>query len=166
MIWLLTVCYLCVHFLLFVLVFRHQPRFQTEGGVFLLHVLSAAVAVTILLVRFALGPSEEKFALALAAGAAHGIYSLSFLEIWALSDGGYSLRVLHEVVLRGKSTLPELEAHFTAMSSGKKEGRLDSLLDLGLVQKEGNDYSLTSRGKVVAKCIAIFGLLAQLKKTG
>lgn len=164
--WLLIACYLCVHLALFVFIFRHQPRFQTEGGVLLLHIVSAAALVSILFVRFALGPNEEKFALAVAAGAAHGIYSLSFLEIWALSDGGYSLRVLYEVVVRGKSTLPELEAAFTVMSGRKKQGRLDSLLKLGLVNKEGNGYSLTSRGKVVAKFIAVLGHLAQLKITG
>ena len=43
------------------------------------------------------------------AAAAHGIYSLSFLECWALSEGGYSLRVLDEIVRRGTVPLVDLE---------------------------------------------------------
>jgi hypothetical protein len=166
MTWLLIICYLALHFTLFVLIFRHQPRFRTEGGVFLLHVVSAVALFAVMLVWFALSPSHTRLALAIGAAAAHGIYSLSFLEIWALSDGGYSLRVLAAVVSRGQSTVTELEAHFTALSSGKKEGRLDSLLELGLVTKDGNAYALTPRGKVVAKFIAGIGYLAQLEKTG
>lgn len=119
-----------------------------------------------MLAWFGLAPSGERFAIVIAACAAHGIYSLSFLEIWALSEGGYSLRVLHEVVQRQQSTLPELEAHFSVLSSDKKEGRLDSLLKLHLLKKDGSNYSLTTSGKTVAKFIETIGHLAQLEKTG
>lgn len=166
MTWLLIVFYLVLHFTLFVFIFRHHPRFRSEGGVLLLHVASAVALVAGMLVWFGLSPSQTRLAFAVGAGAAHGIYSLSFLEIWALSDGGYSLRVLAAVVSRGQSTAAKLEAHFTALSSGKKEGRLDSLFELGLVQKDENTYALTPRGNVVAKFIAGIGYLAKLEKTG
>lgn len=166
MIWILIICYLTFHFASFVFIFRHQPRFRTEGGVFLLHVVSAVTLIFIMLVWFCLSPSQTRFAFVAGAGAAHGIYSLSFLEIWALSDGGYSLRVLSAVVSRGRSTVAKLEVHFAALSSEKKEGRLDSLIHLGLVQKESNAYALTPRGQVVAKFIAVIGRIAQFGKTG
>ena len=89
------VAYLSAHFLLYALVFRNLRFFYQEKNIFLYHAisffsLSAAGAGLLVWEPAALGR-------VIAAVSLHGIYSLSFLELWALSDGGYSLRILDQI---------------------------------------------------------------------
>lgn len=164
--WMMIFSYLIFHFFLFVSYFRHRPAFRTEGGILLLHLISVVLLIILEILSCWPSPSQADFAFIIGSTAGHCIYSLTFLEIWALSEGGYSLRVLSEVVKNKHSTIEGLEKHFAALSSGKKEERLDSLLVLGLVQKRQNTFSLTSRGKYLALFIAGICYLSQLDKTG
>jgi len=65
-----------------------------EKGIFRLHLFSA---VPLALVAFALvmsGAIETQWPVVLGALSVHGIYSVSFLELWSLSQGGYSLSIV------------------------------------------------------------------------
>ncbi len=86
--------YLALHFLLYVLVLRGRPLVQSERGIFLYHFGSAAVFT---LVAFCLAVSyfsDAAIAIAIGLSALHGIYSLSFLELWTLAEGSYSMSIL------------------------------------------------------------------------
>lgn len=157
--------YLVAHFLLYVFVFRHRRFFWTENGVFMFHVFPALGLVGVMSVVFLWSPTVDRFALLIGAGAAHGIYSLSFLEVWVLSEGGYSLRVLNELVKRGTAKPDDLERQFLNVSARKKMGRLDSLIGLGLVAAEGEHLKLTGKGRIAAGIMALIAASAGLRTT-
>ena len=157
--WMIIIGYLAVHLALYVAAFRFWPVFRTEGGIFLYHLVSALVVVVLTVSALIATPSIERVALCLGLVALHGIYSLSFLELWALSEGGYSLRILSEIEKRAGATPTSLTDRFAALSAQKKAGRLESLISLGLVQQNGPLFQVTRKGAAIAKLLAIFGSL-------
>jgi len=158
--------YILAHFLLYIFIFRHRPFFWSERGIFLFHFTPALMLVTLAFGAFFWRPSFNSFALFVGASAACGIYSLSFLECWLLSEGGYSLRILSELVRRGTATPEELELQFFDMSAQKKVGRLESLLDLNLLQTDGNCFRLSPRGRVLAKVMSLIAGVAGFRVPG
>ncbi len=91
----------------------------------------------------------------------HGIYSLSFLELWALSDGGYSLRILDQIDLLGD------RADFVflkALGSSKKKFRLESLKRLGWVAVDPKGWALTARGRAAADFLSFFVAISRQKR--
>ena len=166
MIWAATATYLLLHFLAYVLVLRRRPTFRTEKGAFFLHVGSFVVVLVAGAVRFWLAPGSEAAAKALGMAAAHGIYSLSFLELWALSEGGYSLRVLEAVFRAPDIPRADIVARFAELSERKKAGRLASLSQMGLVACRGERYEATPRGRGIAAVLAGLTWLAGYKSTG
>lgn len=157
--WILIGGYILAHFLLYLFVFRHRPFFWSERGIFLFHFVPALILATLMFGAFVWRPSSNSFALFVGASAACGIYSLSFLECWVLSEGGYSLRILSELVRRETVTSAELEVQFVDMSARKKIGRLDWLLGLGLVKTDADRFRVSARGGAVA---TVMSLIARL----
>src|SRR3990170_2064168 len=143
MTWSVVGGYIAAHFLLYVCVFRHRAFFRTERGIFLFHAVPMVGLVALAFGAFLWNPGLDGFALVVGAGAAHGIYSLSFLECWLLSEGGYSLRIL---------------------SARKKIGRLESLLRLGLVQTDGDRFRLTRQGMALANAMTLVASLAGFER--
>jgi hypothetical protein len=151
--WIVLCTYLAVHFLLYIAILRHSGAFRSEHRVLLYHVASAVIVTTGALVAYALGIGLD-FAQLCGIISAHGIYSLSFLEIWALSEGGFSLRILTEIADRDHVTAAELERRFLSLSARKKDERLASLVRLGLLDKIGDRLHTTRRGIFAARVIA------------
>jgi hypothetical protein len=163
MYWIVVGAYIVTHFLLYVVVFRRVRYFGTERGIFLFHLVPAATLTLSLTVWCGWPPTQDGLALIVGAAAAHGIYSLSFLESWALSEGGYSLRALTEIVRRGSVTASELERHFVELSAQKKMVRMGTLLNLQLVRAEGDRFELTFIGRLVANILALIAKLARFR---
>ena len=90
--------YVFFHFLSYAVWFRHWRAFGSEKTIFLYHAVSFAGAVSsVLAASWFLCPPGGGWRWVTGAAGLHGIYSLSFLELWALSDGGYSLRILDQI---------------------------------------------------------------------
>lgn len=158
--WILICGYFLSHFLLYVFVFRHRSFFWSERGIFMFHFVPALVLVTLVLAALLWQPSPKGFVLFVGASAACGIYSLSFLECWVLSEGGYSLRILSELVRRGTATQAEMELQFIEMSARKKIGRLNSLLALGLAKADTDRFRVTLQGGAVATAMSLIARLS------
>jgi len=75
--------YLAVHFAAYVLVLRHRAGLRSEKGIFLYH-LASAVFAGLAGVAFAVF-EPDRFGLSglVLVLSLHGIYSLSFLELWS-----------------------------------------------------------------------------------
>jgi hypothetical protein len=159
----IAIIYLLVHFMLFAGIFRQWEFFRSERGIFFYHIISAITLVMLEFGVFLWRPSLDNLSLVVAAGAVHGIYSLTFLECWSLSQGGYSLQILRELVRCGMATPAELEQRFIDMSAHKKMSRLDSLTHLGLVQAEGDRFRLTRPGRIFANTMEVIVFLADLR---
>lgn len=152
--WLALCTYFAAHLLLYAAIFRRWPAFRTEKGILFYHIASASGILMLAVAGFLASPSVESFAMVIGIGAAHGIYSLSFLEIWVLSEGGYSLRVLAEIAGRKQTTAAEIERHFIPLSARKKAGRLDSLMQLGLVERVSARFQPTPKGAIASRVVA------------
>jgi hypothetical protein len=166
MFWFFSVAYVCLHFFVYVLVLRHRPILRTEKGVFFYHSLSFVSILLIGLVLFAVAPGANTFSQAVGIAALHGIYSLTFLEVWALSEGGYSLRVLKAVFSAPGIGKAEIVERFTGLSERKKAGRLSALEGLRLVVCRDGTYRPTRTGWFVASFLAALSWLAGYRTTG
>ncbi len=136
------------NFLLYTLALRHVPAFSRERIIFLYQVLSF-VAFPVGLLFFG-PPVLDRWPALAAAVSLHAIYSLSFLELWSLSEGSYSIRMLDRVSRLG--VLPESAdtSDLERIGASKKANRLGSLLALGLIRREGVGYAATGRGRMAA----------------
>ena len=153
--------YLSGHFLLYALLLRHRRFFYGEKTIFLYHALSFLAVLGAGICLLAL--KQRDLCWFVAAVSLHGIYSLSFLEIWALSDGGYSLRILDRIDRTG------LSADFASLETlgcSKKKYRLASLKRLGFIAPHPDGWALTARGRAAAAFLNFFVQISSQKGSG
>jgi len=151
--------YLVAHFALYALWLRHVAFVSTEKGIFLYHFVPAASWVLVLGTLWLTGPAVSLAEVILVAGL-HGIYSLTFLELWALADGGYSLAILERLESRGEADEPSILAELEGLGGEKRAARLADLLRMGLVEEHDGRYGLTPPGRVAAAFIAVIARLS------
>jgi hypothetical protein len=103
---------------------------------------------------------------AAAALAAHGIYSTSFLELWSLAEGGYSLSILR--LLKGAREAGRTVdlATLHAIGAQKKGNRVQGLLKLHLVRQEGSLFVATPFGRVAGAFLGGIAWAANLRELG
>jgi hypothetical protein len=106
------------------------------------------------------------FLTAVAIAAAHGIYSISFLELWALASGSYSFIILRGINSGGAADAEKIIAELGAVGDSKKDQRVASLERLGLISRNEGKLSLTGRGRVVASFLRALQRNANLSETG
>ena len=105
-------------------------------------------------------------AAAVALVATHGIYSISFLELWSLSEGSYSIGILNELAsgpARSKAALIDARSQ---IGSTKKANRLQILSRFGIVIGEEDCWRLTTRGRYLASFLQALNWLTVTKQTG
>ena len=110
------------------------------------------------------GPADV--AAAVGGIALHGIYSTSFLELWSLAQGGYSLQILEAVGRLSRTGGGVDRAVLRAIGEAKRSGRLDGLVGLGLVRRTDRGVSLTGPGRLVAGILALIVWLANIRERG
>jgi len=150
---LLITAYLLVHAGLYGGWLRHRAALRGERTIFLYHFLSWIISVG---GAGAWGLCTQGLpaagALTVLCGSLHGIYSLSFLELWSLSQGSYSLSILTAV--ERDSTLESLRpdaALLGAIGQQKRAARLVSLQRLGLLNAR---EAVTPPGRLAAALIS------------
>lgn len=154
--------YLAIHLLLYAVVLRRLPAFRRERTIFAYHALSAAGVTVLALLSLFASSGGPDFEWAIAVIALHGIYSTTFLELWSLSEGGYSLQIMeHFQRAEQRGEVANVEA-LRAIGAAKLGNRLEGLSGAGLVRREGDSISLTGRGRLVG---SFFALLAWLTHT-
>ncbi len=154
-----TGAYLALHFLLYAAFLRNARFFNQEKSIFFYHFFS--FAVLFILAAFVAAAEPGAFLMAGAAVSLHGIYSLSFLELWALSDGGYSLRILDRVQHCGTSA--DLDS-LQDLGASKIKYRLESLKRLGFLAGNSGEWALTRRGRAAAAVLRLIMLVSKQKE--
>jgi hypothetical protein len=157
-------CWLGLHFLLYVAILRNRSTFQTERGIFLYHFISAILVTGAAGVLCLVFLNEDAFAVALGLIAAHGIYSVSFLELWSLSQGSYSLSIM-----TGAGTelsRAKLIETFMRVGNEKKSGRIANLAKSPLIRSDGHYWNLTGSGRAAAMPLRALLWLANIKDRG
>lgn len=156
---LLIAGFIACHFLAYGLVFRHIRYFQTETGIFRLHAWSFFIielALVTLRLCPILGNTQIGAPLFIFAGSLHGIYSLSFLELWSLTEGSFSLSIINHVAqAKGTCSLQSL-VPLSSIGAQKTSSRVSSLTSAGLLRpKSGAGSELTRFGAFAALCIRL-----------
>jgi hypothetical protein len=158
--------YLALHFLLYVLVLRGRPLVQSERGIFLYHFVSAAIFTLIAFAAAVSDFSDAAIAIAIGLSALHGIYSLSFLELWTLAEGSYSMSILTGIASQGTLSRDALIDAFARIGDAKKSDRLSVLSNLSLGRRDGSYWRLSARGQLLAILLNALVWLAAIKKRG
>ena len=165
----LLICFvfLVAHATLYFAVLRKRSSLVSEKAIFLYHVVSViVVAGAFGLWALAVGGSEAWTWFACAV-MLHGIYSLSFLELWALADDSYSLAIMEIIGRGGGANGPALMQRLEAIGMGKQTSRLDALLAIGLVRQIGDgSFTLTPAGRAAAVVGSTLLLLVNVDKYG
>jgi len=145
--------YVLGHFALFAAIFRHARAFHAERTIFLYHLISAVVLA---MVAGALAMWDVSLLIgAIGLLSIHAIYSITFLELWSLAEGGYSLAILRE--LTGPRQRGRLQSDsMRTLGGGKVRTRIESLARLGLLRPTGDQVELTRLGRVAGWTQAVF----------
>jgi hypothetical protein len=142
--------YLGAHFAAYVVVLRHQPGLRSEKGIFLYHFASAVFAGLAGVAIAVLEPDRIGFSGLVLVLSLHGIYSLSFLELWSLAQGGYSLSIIASISrAEASGTEPDFQA-LAAIGEAKQGDRVAALEKLGLAARKDERIVLTARGGRIA----------------
>ena len=158
MIWFVgSVGYLVLHALLYFTILRTLPAFTSERGAFLYHFCSG-VLFTITAAICGLWVPATQITTALAVGTVmlHGVYSLSFLEVWSLTEGGYSLQIMRAIADSEKAGQPLSVSQLEQVGRGKQSSRTGSLEKFGWLSRADGPFRLTPRGRLVAT--VLYGL--------
>jgi hypothetical protein len=155
--------YLGVHFLVYILVLRYVQCFSFEKTIFLYHALSALALGGLLAILTFLMRSVT-LASPVALMSLHGIYSLSFLELWSLTQGSYSLSILTHVDDAKSVGMPLGLAELRGVGAWKKRGRIESLQRLWLLRRQGEHFGLTALGHLAALGFRAVAEIVNLKK--
>jgi hypothetical protein len=158
--------YLALHVLLYVFVLRGRPFFQSEGGIFLYHFISATLFTLVAFAAAVTHFSDAAIATATALSGIHAIYSLSFLELWTLAEGSYSMSILTGIASQGTLSRDRLINAFARIGDAKKGNRLSVLSTLSLADRDGNHWRLSGRGRLVANVLNTLIWLAAIEKRG
>jgi len=160
-----SVGYLALHLLIISLIGMGKNS-RAERSIFFAHVGSFVFLTIVLTGMLLLGIPRVTPAVVVAAAFLHAIYSLSYLEFWALSEGSLSLRILAHIVESGQKPKAEIAAFHRSLIDAKKAQRTDGLIALHLVKKRENSYRLTGVGRVLAGLLGAIGASAGMNERG
>lgn len=158
--------YLAAHVFLYFSVLRNRCLFQSEQGIFLYHFVSFTVFTVVALAAALVYFSDAAFAVAIGLIAAHFIYSISFLELWSLAEGSYSMTILTGIASQGTLSRKTLIEAFAGIGDAKKGNRLAALSEMSLACHEENHWRLTTRGRLLADALSLLCRLAAIKNRG
>ena len=139
--------YPLAHLFFYTVLFRYLRTFSKERTIFLYHSLSGLGLAVLMFCPLVVSTLSQKLTAITGVLSFHGIYSLSFLELWWLSDGGYSLRILDEMDHTASKGPASDFSNFQNLGNAKKKDRLESLRQLGLTAHREDKYSLTFSGR-------------------
>lgn len=142
--------YVVAHFAAYALVLRHWAGLRSEKGIFLYHFASAVIAGLVGLAFAVLEPDTFGLSGLVLVLSLHGIYSLSFLELWTLAQGGYSLSIIAGIAHAEASGKEPDFSGLAAIGQAKQADRVAALERLGLVSGTEGRIALTPRGSQIA----------------
>lgn len=157
---LLLIMHLSVYFIFF------RYILKTEQSIFGYHFLIFVLILLCSTFNFYLLPIEENFYTCVLACSIAAIYSLTFLELWTLSQISYSREILlkaKEKILNSNSSDTE---ELQQLGAKKRMERLSSLKNMGLLSEDQGLWSLTPKGKTIALSLIALLKISNLKDRG
>jgi hypothetical protein len=164
---LICLLYIVAHAGLYFAVLAGRRVLDTERAIFLYHFVSAVIVTCASgMWAFVHGGSDAWTWLACIV-MLHGLYSLSFLELWALADDSYSLAIMEIIDRGGAAAGLALMQRLEAIGAGKQASRLDALQAIGFVRMLGDGlFTLTPAGRAAAVLGRTLLFLVNARKHG
>ena len=159
-------CYLALHFLTYVVILRENPFFQTEQGIFAYHFISAFLFAVIAFAACRINPDIVALATAFGLAATHCIYSISFLELWSVAQGSYSISIITGMESGVTYSREKLVTNFFQIGNAKKANRIVALARLSLIHRVGDRWQLTCCGRLLTVSLVAVLWLSNPKKIG
>jgi hypothetical protein len=158
--------YVLAHFLLYAFWLRKLDAFRKEKGIFRLHFFSAVALALAAIALVMSGAVETDWPIVIAGLSVHGIYSVSFLEVWSLSQGGYSLSILERAAEAPSLCDRESMTFLTTIGDEKRASRLEALRSLRLIEDGLQGIVLTPAGRVCCFAFRAVAWAANLRSLG
>jgi len=84
----------------------------------------------------------------------YGIYCITFLEVWSLSQGGYSLSILEAINFANEKKQDPNFITLKKIGQEKQTSRIEHLINSRLLEKvDGNQIRLTSTGMFLGRVL-------------
>lgn len=131
---------------------------------FLYHVLSAVAVGGVLVWIVVTTQWHRGIVPVVGAMSLHGVYSFSFLELWSLTQGSFSLSILDLFYTAGARNPGGIVLELEGIGASKKRSRIESLERLGLLRRRGQRLGLTIMGRVAATGLWIVAWTVNAKK--
>ena len=158
--------YVVLHLAAYLASLRQLASFRRESTIFAYHAISCCLYSAAVLSSVLLAGGYRWLVAGLGLVMLHCLYSITFLELWSLSQGGYSIAILAGIKRRGRTSVETLIAEYARIGNTKITARLRSLGALGLLHVDDGRYRLTGRGKLVARALSVLRWLANYQRTG
>jgi hypothetical protein len=163
--WLLLAGFIAAHLLAYIAVFRYLRAFAAERTIVIYHGIAFAAVFAVVAIAFARGTIG--FAASCGLLALQYLYSLSFLELWTLAEGSYSLQILLRVSRQASISREEILATCEAIGADKKRNRLDDLLSLKLIAKSPDGtFDLSTMGRMLVDSLRFIMRLTTIRDAG
>ena len=155
---------LTVHIIFYFLYIRNN--FRTEMAIFLYFFLYYLITFILSCIIFYINDNSNSIAPIILINSVNGIYCLSFLELWSLSQISYSYEILKRVKLGGISIASKEIIEMQNVGDAKRVSRLQSLSNIKILEKNGSQWRLSSFGKFISLTLTIILWLPNLKNRG
>ena len=155
---------LIIHLSVYFIFFRHILK--TEQSIFGYHFLIFLLILICSIFNFYLVPIYENFYTCVLACCIAAIYSLTFLELWTLSQISYSREILLKVREKTLNSNSSDAVELQKLGAKKRIERLSSLKNMGLLREDHGLWSLTQKGKTLALLLITLLKLSNLKDRG
>jgi hypothetical protein len=164
---LICLAFLLAHAGLYFAVLRDSAALRSEKGIFLYHFISAVLMTSSFGVWAVVHGGADAWTWLACVIMLHGLYSLSFLELWALADDSYSLAILEIIERGGAAGVPALMQRLEEIGMSKQASRLDTLRTIGLVREAGDgSVALTPVGRTAVVLGRALLFLVDARKYG
>ena len=155
---------LALHLIVYLLALR--SRLRTEAAIFVYHFVPTVILFVCSVIFFVISMTEERIASAITLISLNGIYSLTFLELWTLSQISYSRELLIKAKANKFLSTSSHVDELARLGDRKRSERLQSLCDLGLLLPTDDGWKLSTRGKLIAGLLQLLNWLPNLKSRG
>jgi hypothetical protein len=159
-----ALAYVALHALVYATALRSRDTFRRERGIFAYHAVSAALVSVLALGSLIARPSFESLAMAVAVVCLHGIYSTSFLELWSLSQGSYSLKILRHIAAADTPNALDTSV-LEDVGIAHRTHRLEALTSARLTRQRDGQLELAPLGRAVAGALGLIAWLANVRQT-
>jgi len=161
---LFTSIVILINFLYFHFIFRHGSLRASEGGIFKLQLVSSCFTGVFGILLILKSPDPTTISCVVGCIFLHGIYSLTFLEFWALAQGSFSQEIVKLGLHKSISglTICQLEE----IGEGKLKSRLHGLYAGGMIKFKDGLWVISSKGIPTSACMFFIQKIVRLKDPG